>query len=82
MTVLRADVLYDCGNSLNPLIDLGQTEGAFVMGLGYVFREEVLITNEGKNNSDDTWEYKPPMVEIFFLFSFSFFFFFLFFFFF
>jgi xanthine dehydrogenase/oxidase len=32
--VLRADVLMDCGHSLNPAIDIGQVEGAFVQGMG------------------------------------------------
>eukprot|EP00013_Stygamoeba_regulata_P024409 CAMPEP_0177646408 /NCGR_PEP_ID=MMETSP0447-20121125/9759_1 /TAXON_ID=0 /ORGANISM="Stygamoeba regulata, Strain BSH-02190019" /LENGTH=1301 /DNA_ID=CAMNT_0019148941 /DNA_START=93 /DNA_END=3998 /DNA_ORIENTATION=+ len=58
--VLKATILYDCGKSLNPAIDIGQAEGAFVQGLGHVFREEVLIDETGKLISDGTWEMKPP----------------------
>jgi len=42
------------------LIDIGQIEGAFVMGLGNLFRESNLINLDGSNSADTTWEYKPP----------------------
>lgn len=56
----RVDVLYDAGQSLNPVIDLGQTEGAFVFGLGYFVTEEPLVDKNGASHSLGTWEYKPP----------------------
>jgi xanthine dehydrogenase/oxidase len=60
-TVLRADVVLDAGNSLNPLIDLGQAEGGFVYGLGCYLQEEILMdASTGRNKSDGTWNYKPP----------------------
>ncbi|KNC55296.1 xanthine dehydrogenase/oxidase [Thecamonas trahens ATCC 50062] len=62
VTILRSDVAYDCGNSLNPLIDIGQAEGAFVMGLGSYFTEDRLVTPSGGNAADGTWEYKVPSV--------------------
>ena len=39
--VLRADILMDIGNSINPTIDIGQIEGAFIQGLGWLATEEL-----------------------------------------
>ena len=39
--VLRADILHDVGRSLNPAIDRGQVEGAFVQGMGWLTSEEL-----------------------------------------
>ncbi|XP_076041684.1 uncharacterized protein LOC143025623 [Oratosquilla oratoria] len=59
--VLRADIIEDCGRSLSPYIDVGQVEGAFVMGLGYYSSEIVKFDEDtGVRLSDGTWEYKPP----------------------
>ena len=63
-TILRSDVLYDVGDSINPAIDIGQVEGAFVQGLGYVLSEQVIFQPDGPNkgalNTDNTWRYKMP----------------------
>jgi xanthine dehydrogenase/oxidase len=59
-TILRSDLLVDAGQPVNPLIDLGQAQGAFVQGLGYVLTEEVLFDPDGRLLTDGTWEYKPP----------------------
>jgi len=63
-TVLRADLVYDMGKSLNPAIDIGQVEGAYIQGLGYVLTEDVVFQPDGPNrgalNSDNTWRYKVP----------------------
>ena len=40
--LLRADVLHDVGRSLNPAIDLGQIEGAFIQGMGWLTTEELV----------------------------------------
>ena len=59
--VLRTDIIYDCGKPLNPAIDLGQIEGGFVCGLGFLFREQVQHTGSAPTLfNHGTWEYKPP----------------------
>ena len=40
--LLRADVLHDVGRSLNPAIDIGQVEGAFIQGMGWLTTEELV----------------------------------------
>ena len=42
MRVLRADLLHDVGASINPAIDIGQVEGAFVQGVGWLTTEELV----------------------------------------
>ncbi|KAK1310141.1 putative aldehyde oxidase-like protein [Acorus calamus] len=44
--ILRTDIIYDCGQSLNPAVDLGQIEGAFVQGIGFFIHEEYLTSGE------------------------------------
>jgi len=46
--VLRSDVMFDIGDSLNPAIDIGQLEGAFVQGYGYLTMEEKMIGDNDK----------------------------------
>ncbi len=58
--VLRADILMDLGISMNPLIDVGQIEGAFLMGVGLNTLEEVVYNDDGTLFTNDTWEYKIP----------------------
>jgi xanthine dehydrogenase large subunit len=40
--LLRADLLHDAGKSLNPAIDIGQVEGAFIQGMGWLTCEELV----------------------------------------
>jgi xanthine dehydrogenase large subunit len=40
--LLRADVLHDAGRSLNPALDIGQVEGAFIQGMGWLTMEELV----------------------------------------
>ncbi len=64
--VLSSDIAYDIGWSLNPALDVGQVEGAFVQGIGYVLTEELVFEPEGAEqgrlNTVNTWRYKPPAV--------------------
>jgi len=61
----RCDILYDCGITLSAMIDIGQIQGAFVMGLGYYLTEEIIYDTNPKSQTycqlqtDGTWEYKP-----------------------
>ncbi|XP_010520494.1 PREDICTED: indole-3-acetaldehyde oxidase isoform X2 [Tarenaya hassleriana] len=62
-TILQTDIVYDCGKSLNPAVDLGQIEGAFVQGLGFFMFEEYITSPDGLMVSDSTWTYKIPTVD-------------------
>jgi len=61
--VLRSDVLFDVGQSLNPGIDIAQIEGAFAWGIGYYLYEEPLVDDRGTDRTQGVWEYKPPMAS-------------------
>ncbi|XP_039276003.1 indole-3-acetaldehyde oxidase [Nilaparvata lugens] len=57
----RVDIIQDCGQSLNPKLDIGQVQGAFVMGLGYYLIEELIYNSKtGQILTDRTWNYTPP----------------------
>lgn len=62
-TVLRADLYYDSGRSPNPAIDIGQIEGGYVQGLGFVTTEEVIFDDHGRLVTDNIWTYKPPCTK-------------------
>ena len=62
-TVLRADLYYDSGRSPNPAIDIGQVEGGYVQGLGFVTTEEVIVDDDGRLVTDNIWTYKPPCTK-------------------
>ena len=57
---LRADLLQDCGASLNPAIDLGQIEGAFVQGMGWLTCEELWWDDKGRLRTVGPSTYKIP----------------------
>eukprot|EP00756_Hemistasia_phaeocysticola_P004026 Hpha_TRINITY_DN12589_c0_g1::TRINITY_DN12589_c0_g1_i1::g.50755::m.50755/K00106/XDH; xanthine dehydrogenase/oxidase len=60
--IIASHLLFDCGPSLNPAIDIGQFEGAFIMGLGQILQEGLTYDPDtGANLSDNTWTYKPPI---------------------
>ena len=58
--VMSADILQDCGATLNPDIDLGQIEGGFVQGLGWVTSEELVWNKEGHLLTHGPSTYKIP----------------------
>ncbi|KAF2299837.1 hypothetical protein GH714_004282 [Hevea brasiliensis] len=62
-TILRSDILYDCGQSINPAVDLGQIEGAFVQGIGFFMLEEYTTNSDGLSNAEGTWTYKIPTLD-------------------
>ncbi|OIT29691.1 PREDICTED: abscisic-aldehyde oxidase-like [Nicotiana attenuata] len=61
-TILRSDIIYDCGQSLNPAVDMGQIEGAYVQGIGFFMHEEYLTNDDGLMVSNSTWTYKIPTI--------------------
>lgn len=59
-TVLRADVVMDLGKSLNPALDIGQIEGAFVQGMGWATFEQIVYDHRGQLFSRGPGTYKVP----------------------
>ncbi len=61
--LLRADLLHDVGRSLNPALDLGQVEGAFVQGAGWLTSEELWWNAQGKLMTHAPSTYKIPVAS-------------------
>ena len=59
----RADVLHDVGRSLNPALDIGQVEGAFVQGMGWLTTEELWWDNKGRLRTHAPSTYKIPLAS-------------------
>jgi xanthine dehydrogenase large subunit len=60
MKTTRVDILHDVGKSLNPAIDIGQIEGGFVQGLGWLTTEELVFDQEGRLRTHAPSTYKIP----------------------
>ena len=60
--ITRVDVLYDAGHSLNPAIDIGQIEGGFVQGAGWLTSEELKWDSRGHLRTHAPSTYKIPTV--------------------
>ena len=60
---LRTDILQDVGHSINPAIDIGQIEGAFVQGMGWLTTEELVWNKEGRLLSNNPATYKIPTIN-------------------
>lgn len=57
---VAVDILHDVGNSINPAIDIGQIEGGFVQGMGWLTREELVWDNAGRLRTHAPSTYKIP----------------------
>jgi xanthine dehydrogenase large subunit len=57
---LRADILHDCGSSMNPAVDRGQVEGGFIQGVGWLTSEELCWNEDGKLTTHAPSTYKIP----------------------
>ena len=58
--VLRVDILHDCGDSLNPAVDIGQVEGGYVQGVGWLTTEELWWNERGELGTHAPSTYKIP----------------------
>jgi xanthine dehydrogenase large subunit len=61
--LLRADALYDAGEALNPAIDLGQVEGGFIQGMGWLTTEELWWNADGRLMTHAPSTYKIPAIS-------------------
>jgi len=62
-TVDRVDILHDVGKSLNPAIDLGQIEGGFIQGMGWLTTEELVWDDKGQLRTKAPSTYKIPLAS-------------------
>jgi len=58
--ILRTDVLHDAGASLNPALDIGQIEGGYVQGAGWLTTEELVWDAKGRLQTHAPATYKIP----------------------
>ncbi len=58
--ILRTDIIHDTGNPLNPAIDKGQVEGAYVQGAGWLTMEELVWDDKGRLRTHAPSTYKIP----------------------
>ena len=58
--MLRVDILHDAGTSLNPALDIGQVEGGFIQGAGWLTTEELVWDNTGRLTTHAPSTYKIP----------------------
>ena len=61
--VLRTDILHDVGRSLNPALDKGQIEGAFIQGMGWLTTEELWWDGAGRLRTHAPSTYKIPLAS-------------------
>ena len=63
MNVRRVDILHDVGRSINPALDIGQIEGAFVQGMGWLTTEELVYDDKGRLLTHAPSTYKIPVAS-------------------
>ncbi|MDP5365270.1 MAG: xanthine dehydrogenase molybdopterin binding subunit [Paracoccaceae bacterium] len=61
--ILRADLLHDAGASLNPALDIGQIEGGYVQGAGWLTMEELVWDDKGRLRTHAPSTYKIPAIS-------------------
>ncbi len=61
--VTRVDILHDVGRSLNPAVDLGQIEGGFIQGMGWLTTEELWWDDQGRLRTHAPSTYKIPTMS-------------------
>jgi xanthine dehydrogenase large subunit len=61
--LLRTDILHDAGQSINPALDIGQVEGGFVQGMGWLTTEELWWNRDGRLMTHAPSTYKIPSVS-------------------
>ncbi len=61
--LLRGDLLHDAGNSINPAVDIGQIEGAYIQGMGWLTTEELWWNQDGRLMTHAPSTYKIPAVN-------------------
>jgi len=61
--VTRVDILHDAGRSLNPALDIGQIEGGFVQGMGWLTTEELVFDGKGRLATHAPSTYKIPVAS-------------------
>jgi xanthine dehydrogenase large subunit len=61
--VERTDILHETGKSLNPAIDLGQIEGGFIQGMGWLTTEELWWDDKGRLRTHAPSTYKIPLAS-------------------
>ncbi len=59
----RTDILHDVGKSINPILDIGQVEGAFVQGMGWLTTEELWWDDAGRLRTHAPSTYKIPLAS-------------------
>ena len=60
--VLRVDICHDVGQSINPALDIGQIEGGFVQGMGWLTTEELSWGDDGRLQTTNLAGYKIPAI--------------------